>query len=71
MDRREDLLGKDGRGAYVLPGKSGASPLIAIVTGADKDIALPDRHRLSEGAVRVLRAWIDEGADWPERLDHK
>ncbi len=67
MDRREDFFGAAGKSALVIPGDSGRSPLIAIVSGRRRDLPRPDAHQLPEGEVAVLRAWIDAGANWPER----
>jgi hypothetical protein len=66
-DRRADYFGTAGRAALVLPGNSAASPLIAIVSGQRPDIPKPGAHRLPKPVVARLRAWIDAGADWPER----
>jgi hypothetical protein len=65
VDRREDFFGKGDSPPLVVPGKSGESPLIAIVSGK-KDIPGPHVHRLADGEVEILRAWIDAGALWPE-----
>ena len=65
-DRKEDFFGKGGSPPLVVPGNSGQSPLIAIVSGK-KDIARPDVHRLAAEQVEILRAWIDAGAAWPDR----
>jgi hypothetical protein len=66
VDQREDFFGKGGSPPLVVPGRSGESPLIAIVSG-QKDIPRPDVHRLADGQVEIVRAWIDAGAAWPER----
>jgi hypothetical protein len=66
VDRREDFLRQEG-GPLVVPGKSADSPLLAILSGTNPEIALPDRHRLPERDVAVVRAWIDSGASWPEK----
>jgi hypothetical protein len=71
VDRRDDFFGRDGREAFIVPGKSADSPLFAIVSGTRKDIALPDRHRLSEREVAVIRRWIDSGAVWPDVPEKK
>jgi hypothetical protein len=71
VDRREDFFGKNGVPPLVVPGKSAASPLIAIVSGQRKDIPRPDVHRLSDEHITLLRAWIDAGASWPERPAQK
>ncbi len=67
VDRKQDLLGGGERGPLVLPGRAAESPLIALVSGARQDIAFPEQHRLPESQVLLLKAWIDAGAEWPER----
>jgi cytochrome c553 len=66
LDVRESLLkgGKSGRPA-VLPGQSGKSRLIEVVSGQDKKVSMPpDGARLSAAEIETLRAWIDRGAEW-------
>jgi hypothetical protein len=67
VDRREDFFGTDGKAALVVPGNSAQSPLIAIVSGHNKDMPRPDVHRLPTKDTVLLKAWIDAGAEWPER----
>ncbi|WLD12831.1 DUF4405 domain-containing protein [Planctellipticum variicoloris] len=64
VDRRDDYFGGGSGRPLVIPGDSRRSPLIAIVSGQRPDLALADRHRLSEREVGVLRRWIDAGAVW-------
>lgn len=64
-DRSEDFFRDNSRKSLILPGRSDASPLIGIVSGARKDMPMADRHNLSERDVLLLRAWIDAGAKWP------
>ena len=71
IDRREDYFGKNGQPPLVVPGRSDESPLVAIVTGARKDIAMADRHRLPENQLAVVKRWIDAGAPWPDRPEGK
>jgi len=66
IDRKADFFRKD-EVPLIVPGDSATSPLIAIVSGKRKDIPRQDVHRLSDEHVRLLRAWIDAGAAWPER----
>ena len=65
VDRREDFF--EGTTPLVVPGSSTDSPLIAILSGERKDMARADVHRLAEDQVAIVRAWIDAGAEWPER----
>jgi hypothetical protein len=66
LDVREALLkgGKSGRPA-VLPGQSGKSRLIEVISGRDKKVSMPpDGARLTAAEIDTLRAWIDGGAQW-------
>jgi hypothetical protein len=67
VDRREDFFGTGGSRQQVVPGDSGRSPLIAIVSGLRTDMARADAHKLPEREVNLLKAWIDAGAVWPEK----
>lgn len=69
IDRREDYFRTDVGGPLVVPGDSSASPLAAILSGARQDVAMPDRHRLPEKQLSVVKGWIDAGAPWPDRPD--
>jgi hypothetical protein len=54
----------------IVPGKSDQSSLIHAVSGLDITTAMPPqfpRDRLSVEEVGKLRAWIDQGAVWPEQ----
>src|SRR5262245_31536203 len=61
LDRRPELLGESSDRPAVVPGKSGESRLIQLVSGtADKgEIMPPKGARLTAGEVGILRAWID------------
>jgi mono/diheme cytochrome c family protein len=67
VDRRQDFFGQGGREQQIVPGDSGRSPLIAIVSGLRTDMARADAHQLPEREVNLLRAWIDAGAAWPDK----
>lgn len=71
IDRREDYFRTDSGKPLVVPGDSSGSPLTEILSGARKDIAMPDRHRLPEKQLAVVRDWMDAGAPWPNRADRK
>ncbi len=67
LDHRESALRGGDLGRAIVPGKSGESPLIRYVAGIDSDIKMPPKgERLSASEVSILRAWIDQGAEWPE-----
>lgn len=67
VDRRDDYFGASGRAALVTPGNSAQSPLITIVLSQRADMAMTATHKLAERQVDVLRTWIEEGAEWPEK----
>jgi hypothetical protein len=51
----------------IVPGKSGDSPLLQRVTTTNHEEVMPPKgDKLSPAQVAVLRAWIDEGAAWPD-----
>ncbi len=61
------LRGGDSEAA-ILPGKSKESLLIQLVSGVDKDRVMPPEGNrpLTEKQINLLRAWIDQGAQWPD-----
>ncbi|MCA9232764.1 MAG: PSD1 domain-containing protein [Planctomycetales bacterium] len=54
-------------GKAILPGNSAASLLFLLVSAAHEDglVMPPEDERLSPAQIELLRAWIDQGADWP------
>jgi mono/diheme cytochrome c family protein len=63
------LAGGDG-GESILPENSADSLLIRYVAGIDENIVMPpEGDQLSKKQVGILRAWIDQGAVWPESTD--
>ena len=67
LDRRDDALRGGYSGAAIVPGKAAESALVHRITGASGVIAMPAAGpRLTPEQIKLLRAWIDEGALWPE-----
>lgn len=66
LDRKSDALKGGDIGLAIVPGKASESPLIRYVSGTDKLKMPPKGDRLTAEQVATLRAWIDQGADWPE-----
>ncbi len=66
LDRRDKaLIGGDG-GSVIVAGKSAESRLIHFVSGAIADKLMPpDGEPLTPEEIGILRAWIDQGLDWP------
>lgn len=66
LDRREDALRGSHSGAVILPGNSAESKLIHMVAEIKKGMVMPPvGERLTAGEIGILRAWIDQGAEWP------
>src|SRR5205085_11547583 len=58
---------RTGKDQVIVPGKSGGSALIEKVSSADDDDVMPpEGERLTAAQIALLRAWIDQGAAWPE-----
>jgi hypothetical protein len=67
LDSREIALnGGELYAPNITPGKSADSSLFKFVTGAGDLDMPPEGPRLSEQEIDVLRAWIDQGAVWPD-----
>jgi len=73
VDVREIVLkGGDTHGVAIVPGKSAESPLIHYVAGTDEEMLMPPKgKRLTPEQVGLLRAWIDQGAIWPDSASVK
>ena len=60
------LLGGDS-GKAITPGDSAQSRLIHYVAATDPDKVMPpEGSRLTTIEIGILRAWIDQGAMWPD-----
>lgn len=64
--------GGDG-GKSIVPGKSAESRLIQLIAGLDEDAGLmpPEGEGtpLTPEQIGIFRAWIDQGASWPDSAD--
>src|SRR5688572_27673720 len=58
-------------GAPIVPGKSAESLMIQMVGGLKgNDMRMPAKGEpLTAEQIGILRAWIDQGANWPESAD--
>jgi len=71
LDVREVALKGGDDGLDIIPGKGAESPLIHYVAGLVEDRVMPKKgDRLTPLQVATLRAWIDQGAHWPEENLH-
>lgn len=66
LDRQAALLQGGDLGRVVVPGRSADSRLIHYVAGTDPDSVMPpEGERLTPAEIGLLRAWIDQGCEWP------
>lgn len=70
LDQKSAALKGGELGAVILPGKSGDSILIQAVSGATDAVPRMPRKAepLSPEQIGILRAWIDQGANWPAEV---
>lgn len=66
-DDKASALGSGDNGPHLVPGKSAESRMIHLVVGLEPDSIMPPKGEpLSAAEIGLLRAWIDQGANWPE-----
>ena len=70
-DQQSALHGGGSMKPAIVPGKSSESYLIQRITSENKIDRMPpaDREPVTPEEIRLLRMWIDQGADWPEKTD--
>jgi mono/diheme cytochrome c family protein len=66
LDQKDAALKGGASGVDIRPGKSAESRLIALVAGMEKRVMPPMGARLTAEEVGLLRAWIDQGAEWKQ-----
>jgi len=69
LDRKADALQGGDAGVVIVPGDSAKSPLYAHISGGEPDALMPpesENKPLSPAQIALIKAWIDEGAVWPD-----
>lgn len=67
LDQKAGAIRGGDDGVAIVAGSSGASPLVKLVEGADPDrIMPPEGGKLNADQIALLKAWIDQGAAWPD-----
>ncbi|MBI3864595.1 MAG: PSD1 domain-containing protein [Planctomycetia bacterium] len=67
LDVHGDAVRGGDSGPAFEAGKSADSLLIKYIAGLDPDVVMPpEGDKLSKEEVALFRAWIDQGAKWPE-----
>jgi mono/diheme cytochrome c family protein len=67
LDDRDAALKGGNDGVDILPGRASESPLLQRVASSDENNQMPPPgkgERLTPAQLDLLRAWIDQGADW-------
>ena len=64
LDKRQNAMRGGDYGPVIIPGKSAESKLIRRLAGGDGGLQMPPTGALSKEEIVILRAWIDQGADF-------
>src|SRR5690349_23734859 len=68
-DLKSSALRGGASGPVLIPGKSAESRVIRLVAGLEKGLVMPKKGpRLTATQIGLLRAWIDQGASWPDEV---
>lgn len=66
-DSKSSAFQAGDHGPRIVPGNSAGSRVIQLVAGLDPESVMPPKgERLTSAQIGLLRAWIDQGAHWPE-----
>ena len=72
MDIGARALNGGDSGRAIIPGESVRSSLVLRLVGVGDEERMPPEDEgtpLSDDEVAIVRAWIDQGANWPESAD--
>ena len=64
LDKRQNALRGGDYGPVILAGKSAESKLILRLVSGDGGMKMPPTGALPAEDIGILRAWIDQGAEW-------
>jgi ankyrin repeat protein len=64
LDRRQQALRGGDYGPVIVPGKSAESKMIRRLVDGDGGLKMPPGGPLSSEQIGILRAWIDQGAEF-------
>ena len=70
LDRRRDAVPNrvGANGARIIPGDSARSPLYRRISGTQSGVQMPPAGPLRPEQISIVKAWVDQGADWPDEL---
>jgi len=64
LDRRQQAMRGGDYGPVIIAGRSAESKLIKRLVNGDGGLQMPPTGPLSDDEIGLLRAWIDQGADY-------
>src|SRR5215813_12084767 len=64
LDKRQNALRGGDYGPVIVTGNSAESKLIRRLVNGDGGLQMPPTGPLSDEEIGILRAWIDQGADF-------
>jgi len=64
LDRRQAAMRGGDYGPVIVPGNSARSKLISRIVSGDGGMQMPPTGALFNEEIAILRAWIDQGADF-------
>ena len=64
LDKRQNAMRGGDYGPVIMPGNSAGSKLILRLVNGDGGLQMPPTGPLSNDEIGILRAWIDQGADF-------
>ena len=67
LDRRRDAM-RGGTIPVIGPGNSAGSRLYQRLVGSEFGLQMPLTGTLDQKQIEIIKAWIDQGAEWPENL---
>ena len=72
LETRTDFLLGGHNDDAAEPGNSAASLVVAMISGLDPEIVMPQKgKRLTAEQVGLVRAWIDQGLAWPDDVNFR
>src|SRR5882724_3703911 len=66
LDAKQSVMAK-----VVVPGKPAESKLYQRVAGIGEVARMPMGGRLADGQIETIKAWIEQGAEWPDEVGAK
>ena len=72
IETRDSFMKGGDSGVPIVSGKSAESLIIELVAGFDPETVMPQKgSKLKPEQIALLRAWIDQGANWPADISFK